>query len=277
MNLKIKNLFIILFFTLFLFNCSNKNENLIKPKKVRPLEQIYNQAYQNFEKGQYKEAVSLFEEVEKNYGYTKWGAKALLIKSYIYYDASKYVEALENLKNYKKLYPVNSDISYVEYLIAICLFEQININSRDQTTTELSFSQFNKVINTYPGTVYAEDLKLKLDLVNDQLAGHEMYVARYYQKRGKWLAALKRLTNIINNYQTTIYIEEALHRMVEINYKVGNIESAKKYASILGYNYNDSDWFKKTYKIVVDKNFVENNKNSKKNLKEKLKALIKIN
>ena len=265
---------ILILASFFLINCSSKNENLIKPKKTIPLELLYKEAYKNFEQGQYQDAVELFQEVEKNYGYTEWAAKALLLKSYIYYDSSRYVEALENLKNFKKLYSGNSELAYVEYLIAICLFEQINISARDQTNTRLSFQQFNKVIKNYPNTPYAEDLKLKLDLINDQLAGKEMYVARYYQKREKWLAALKRLTNILEKYQTTIYIEEALHRMVEIHYKIGNIEAAKKYASILGYNFNDSDWFKKSYTIVVDKDFVVKQKNTKKTLREKLKALI---
>jgi len=265
---------ILILASFFLINCSSKNENLIKPKKTIPLELLYKEAYKNFEQGKYQDAVELFQEVEKNYGYTEWAAKALLLKSYIYYDSSRYVEALENLKNFKKLYSGNSELAYVEYLIAICLFEQINISARDQTNTRLSFQQFNKVIKNYPNTPYAEDLKLKLDLINDQLAGKEMYVARYYQKREKWLAALKRLTNVLENYQTTIYIEEALHRMVEIHYKIGNIEAAKKYASILGYNFNDSDWFKKSYTIVVDKDFVVQQKNTKKTLREKLKALI---
>ena len=265
---------ILILASFFLINCSSKNENLIKPKKTIPLELLYKEAYKNFEQGKYQDAVELFQEVEKNYGYTEWAAKALLLKSFIYYDSSRYVEALENLKNFKKLYSGNSELAYVEYLIAMCLFEQINISARDQENTRLSFQQFNKVIKNYPNTPYAEDLKLKLDLINDQLAGKEMYVARYYQKREKWLAALKRLTNILEKYQTTIYIEEALHRMVEIHYKIGNIEAAKKYASILGYNFNDSDWFKKSYTIVVDKDFVVQQKNTKKTLREKLKALI---
>ena len=269
-----KYLFIIII-SFFFTNCSLKNnDNLIKPKKVIPLELLYNLAYKNFEEGNYNDAIKLFEEVEKNYGYTAWAPKAILLKSYIYYDTSKYIEALENLKKYKKLYPANKEIMYVEYMIAICLFEQININKRDQTNTELSLIQFKKVIKKFPNSIYSDDLKLKLDLIYDQLAGKEMLVARYYQKREKWLAALKRLTNILENYQTTIYIEEALHRMVEIHYKIGNIESAKKYASILGYNFNDSDWFKKSYTIVVDKDFVVKQVKTKKTLREKLKALI---
>jgi len=272
-----KNFFvtiILILVSLFLINCSSKKENLIKPKKTIPLELLYKEAYKNFEQGKYQDAVELFQEVEKNYGYTEWATKALLFKSYIYYDTGKYIEALESLKNFKKLYPGSLHLVYVEYLIAICLFEQINLSSRDQTNTELSLKQFNKIIKNYPNTIYAEDLIVKKDLIIDQLAGKEMYVARYYQKKEKWLAALKRLKFILENYSTTVYIEEALHRLVEINYKIGNIDHAKKYASILGYNYNNSDWFKKSYRIVADKDFVVKQFKTKNTLREKLKALI---
>jgi len=265
---------ILILVSFFLFNCSSKNENLIKPKKTIPLELLYKEAYKNFEQGKYQDAVELFQEVEKNYAYTEWAAKAKLMKSYIFYESSRYVDAMENLKNYKKIYPGNKEIEYVEYLIAICLFEQINVNSKDQQITSLSLEQFNKVIKKYPGSVYAQDLKIKLDLIYDQLAGKEMYVARYYQERKKWLASLRRLNIIIEKYPTTIYVEEALHRLVEIHYRIGNINFAKKYASILGYNFNDSDWFKKTYKIIENKDFVIKKNKTKKTLKEKLKALI---
>ena len=265
---------ILILASFFLINCSSKKENLIKPKKIIPLELLYKEAYKNFEEGKYQDSVELLQEVEKNYAYTEWASRAILLKSYIYYESARYVEALENLKNFKKLYPANKNLAYAEYLIAICLYEQININSRDQTPTRLALQQFEKVIKNYRTTIYSDDLKIKLDLLNDQLASQEMYVARYYQKREKWLAALKRLNNILENYQSTIYIEEALHRIVEIQYKIGNIEAAKKYASILGYNFNDSDWFKKSYKIVEDKNFNTRKADIKKTLREKIKALI---
>ena len=269
------NIFLIL--TLFvLSNCSSKDQKIVKPQKIIPLEILYNEAYSNFENGKYNEAVKLFEDVQKNYSYTEWAAKALLLKSYIYYDSSRYILALENLKNYKKLYSGNKEIEYVEYLIAICLFEQINISARDQQNTKLALKQFNKVITNFPKSEYAQDLKIKLDLINDQLAGKEMYVARYYQKREKWLAALKRLNNILEKYQTTIYIEEALHRMVEIHYKIGNIDASKKYAAILGYNFNDSDWYKKSYKIIGDKDYSIEEKKQKLKLRDRIKNLFNI-
>ena len=273
-----KNFFvtiILIFASSFLINCSFKNENLIKPRKILPLEILYREAFKNFENGKYQDAIRLFGEVEKNYAYSEWAAKGLLIKSYIYYDSSRYVEALENLKNFKKLHSGNKDIIYADYLVSICLYEQINLTSRDQTNTRLALQQVSKFIKSYPGTLYAEDLKLKLDLINDQLAGKEMYVARYYQKREKWIAALSRLNKILENFQTTIYVEEALHRMVEIHYKIGNLDSAKKYASILGYNFNESEWFKRSYKIIVDENYIISKKNEKKNTREKFKNILK--
>jgi outer membrane protein assembly factor BamD len=267
---------IFFYFTLliFLFSCSSKTEKVLKPETIPPLEILYKQAYQNFEIGKYQNAMELFSSIERNYNYTEWASKAILFKSYIYYDSSRYIEALENLKNYKKIYPANPEIAYVDYMIAMCLFEQINLSSKDQESTKLARDQIIKVLKRYPNTEYASDLKLKLDLINDQLAGKEMYVARYYQKREKWLSALKRLFNIINNYETTIYTEEALHRIVEIYYRLGDIESAKKYVSILGYNFNDSDWYKKSYKIIVDQKFIIDKKKQKKTFKDKLKTLI---
>ena len=266
--------FFLILLTFFLTNCSYKNENLIKPNKVMPLELLYKEAHRSFEEGKYQNALDLFLEVEKNYGYSGWAPKATLFRAFIYYENSKYIETLEILKNYKKLYRGNKDIIYADYLIAISLYEQINFESRDQTNTELTLKQFKYFIKNYKGTDYANDIILKLDLIETHLAAHEMYVARYYQEREKWIAALMRLTNILEKYQKTIYIEEALHRLVEIHYRIGNIEAAKKYASILGYNFNDSDWFKKSYTIVVDKDFAVQQKNTKKTLREKLKALI---
>ena len=194
--------------------------------------------------------------------------------AYIYYNNGSYYESLEILQKFRKLYPTHPSIDYVDYMSALCAYDQIDIIGRDQTNTLLALKTFRRIKEKYPKSAYIEDINLKIDLINDQLAGKEMYIARFYMERKKWLAALVRLNNIIENYQNTIYIEEALHRLVEIHYLNGNIETAKKYASILGYNYNDSDWFKKSYKIVsTDQNFFRDRK-QKKSFKEKIKALI---
>jgi outer membrane protein assembly factor BamD len=256
-------------------SCSSNNaEKSIKPKKIIPLEKLYTGAYSNFENGNYSDAVELFKLVERDYSYTEWAPRASLMLAYIYYDSGRYVEALKNLQRFKQRHSGNKNIQYVEYLIAICMFEQINLVSLSQENTDLALRQFEKIILNYPNSGYATDAKFKIDLINEQLAGKEMYIARYYAKREKWLPALYRLNNVFKNYQTTIFIEEALHRLVEIHYIIGNIDTAKKYASILGYNYNDSDWYKKSYNIVEGTNIPLEKAKQKKSLKERLKKLI---
>jgi len=263
---------------IFLNSCSSNEATIFaKPKKSIPLERLYTEAYLNYENNNYQVAVDLFEEIEKNYSFnTKWASKSLLMRGYINYSVSRYVETLEILKKFKTRYAGNKNMDYVEYLMAMCLFEQINIIALNQENTLLAESQFKKIILNYPNTKYAEDSKFKLDLVQDQLAGKEMYVARYYIKRNKWGPALSKLNKIVKQYETTAYIEEALHRLVEIHYKLGNIPAARKYASILGYNYNDGDWYKKSYNIVENKNLSFEKEKEKISLKEKLKKIIKL-
>ena len=251
---------------IFIYGCSSKNKGIYaEPKAVITLEKLYAQAYLNFANNKYQDAIDLFEEVEKNYSFnTEWASKSLLMRGFIYYEVSRYVESLTILKKFKKRYAGNKNIDYVEYLIAMCLFEQINLIALSQENTLLADRQFKKIILNYPTSKYAEDSKFKLDLIQDQLAGKEMYVARYYTKREKWGPALVRLNKVLKYYETTAYIEEALHRLVEINYKLGNIPVARRHASILGYNYNDSDWYKKSYNIVENKNLpIEKEKQKK--------------
>lgn len=266
--------FLIVFFLPIVISCSSNNKKVVAPKKVISLEVLYKEALDSFENGKYEEAVQLFERVEKDYSYTEWAAKSLLMKSYIYYEAIDYIKALTNLQKFKKRYSGHKNLDYAEYLTAICLFEQINNSSLSQENTELALKQFNKIITTYPKSQYAADAKFKVNLIHEQLASKEMYLARYYANRQKWVPALYRLNNVIKNYQTTVFITEALHRLVEVHYVIGNIETAKKYASILGYNYNDSDWYKKSYNILEGKNIPLSNMRSKITLKEKLQELI---
>ena len=263
---------------IFAYGCSPKNKTIFaEPKTAIPLEKLYVEALLNYKNNQYQDAIRLFEEVEKNYSFnTEWASKSLLMRGYIYYEMSQYVETLEILKKFKTRYAGNKDMDYVEYLIAMCLFEQINTIALSQENTLLAGKQFKKIILNYPTSKYAEDSNFKLDLIQDQLAGKEMYVARYYIEREKWGPALVRLNKVLKYYETTAYIEEALHRLVEINYKLGNIPAARKYASILGYNYNDSDWYKKSYNIVENKNLRIKKEKQKKSLKEKLKKIIKL-
>ena len=270
------NLLLIFILTIF-YSCSSgdKVKNL-KPKKIISLEKLYTEAYRNFEIGDYNQAIKIFEIVEKDYSYTEWAPRALLMRAYMYYDAGDYVAALTLLQRFKQRNSGSKNLQYVEYLIGICMFEQINYISLTQEPTELALRQFEKIISNYPSSSYATDAKFKIDLINEQKAGKEMYLARYYEKKEMWLPALYRLNNVFKDYQSTVFIEEALHRLVEIHYKIGNIETAKKYASILGYNYNDSDWYKKSYNIIEGTNILMDKTKQKKSLKERLKKLIRL-
>jgi outer membrane protein assembly factor BamD len=267
---------ILLIASLFFFQSCSPAKKTIQPKKTILLEKLYQSGIENFENGKYGQALIYFEEVEKNFSYTIWAQKSMLMRSYMYYDAADYMNALAVIKKFKTLHPTNNNLIYADYLIAMCLFEQINDSSLSQTSTILAKKQFQKIIIQYPNSDYAIDAKFKLDLLEEYLAGKEMYIARYYIKKRKWLPAAQRLNIILENYQTTIYIEEALHRLVEINYKIGNLNAAKKYAKILGYNYNNSDWYKRSYNTVEGKSIRIGKKKEKKSLKKKLKNLIQL-
>lgn len=270
MNKKIIFKYILIFFLVFLPSCNKEISKIQKPKKIPPLNILYKEAFNALEESRLQEALELFQQVETNYSYTEWAPRSTLMIAYMYYEVGRYVEALQYLNKFKKNYPANKNVIYAEYLIGLCLYEMINISSRDQTNSFLAKKQFKKILTNYPGSTYADDSKLKIDLINEQIAGNHMYIARYYMKKSKWTSALVRLNIIEKEFSDTIYIIETLHRFVEIYYKLGNIKLAKQYAAILGYNFNDSDWYKKTYKIVGNKDYFKTNKIQKKKLREKI-------
>ena len=160
-----------------------------------------------------------------------------------------YSEALTNLDRFLKTYPTDKNLAYVHYLIATCYYETIEDEKRDTAPLLKAKDKFIFVLKNYPNTDFALDAKFKLDLIDDILASKEMYLARHYQKKNKWIAAINRYKNIVEKYDKTIFVEEALHRLVEINYKIGLTDESKKYANILGYNYQSSKWYKKSYKV----------------------------
>ena len=265
-----KKIQILLILILILMGCSNKQLKIKKPEPVPPLNILYKNAMTNFENGDWQESIKLFKLVEIKYSYSVWASRAKLMIIYIYYEAGQYYEALEYIVNYQKSYPNDKNIVYLEYIKGLCFYEQINITSRDQTYAINSLKIFKNIQSKYPKSIYAKEVNYKIDLINEQLAGKEMYIARFYIKKSKWIAAITRLNIIVEEYSNTIYVLEALHRLVEIYYKLGNMNEAKKYASILGYNFNDSDWYKKSYKIVTDKNY------STKKIEEKIKLKNRI-
>ena len=200
--------------------------------------------------------------------------------AYSLYGINFYEESLKNLENYLKIYPADRNVIYAHFLIAVIYFEQISDEKKDINPLLKAKNKIRFFLNKYPNTDYAIDLKFKKDLINNQLASKEMYIAKYYISVKKWVPAINRLKTIVKEYDKTIFIEEALHRLVEIHYYLGLEEEAKKYASILGYNYNSGDWFKQSYKILnkdykISKKMKISDKKDKNN-KSFIKKIIEI-
>ncbi len=213
----------ILLILLFILSCSSADDKTLitPPKEKIALSKLYGLAMDDFHEGIPELAIEKFKRVEKDYSYSEWAPKSVLMIAYIYFETNRCFDSLSTIERYIKYYPNSSERVYAEYLKGMCYFEEVSDFSKDQEKTLKSIDQFKFLIKTYPDTEYANDAKFKLDLLNDFLAGKEMYVARYYMNKQKWAAAISRLTTIIEKYQTTIYIEEALYRLVEIYHKLG--------------------------------------------------------
>ena len=239
------------FLIIFLItSCSKDEPELnIPADKERSIE-IYKEAVEAMNKGDFFYASKKFSEAEPIMSQLEFSAKASLMSSYCLYLINFYPEATANLQRFINQYPADKNIPYAYYLIAISLYEQILDEKKDIEPLIKSKEKIIFFLENFPDTEYALDLKFKLDLVNNQLAAKEMYIAKYYIKQQKWIPAINRLKDVVNNFSKTVFIEEALHRLVEVYYKVGLIEEAKATASILGYNYNSSEWYARTYKIL---------------------------
>ena len=272
--------FLILILFLFIaLNCSSKKNdiNLItKPEKVPELNILFNNALNYYNDGKYRNALQLFKKVETRYSFSNLAPRATLMITYIYYQNGDYFNTLKFARKYQTLYPRNKNIDYINFLIAMTFYEQVQVVAKDQTYTKAALKEFNSIIKKYPNSKYSKESKLKIYLINEQLAGKHIYLARFYMKKSKWVSAIKRLNIILNDYPETIYTIEALHRLVEIYYKLGNLSLAKRYAATLGYNFNDSDWYKKTYKVVVNKNYEEDTKITKLKLRDKIKNIFNL-
>ena len=219
-----------------------------------------------------------FSEAEATLPQIEFSAKAALMSSYCLYLINFYEEALESLERFVKNYPADKNISYAHYLIAISLYEQILDEKKDLKPLLDTKAKIEFFLKNYPNTEYAIDLKFKMDLINNQLAAKEMYVAKYYIQSRKWIPAINRLKTIVEDYSETIFIEEALHRLVEVYYKVGLEDEAKSAAAMLGYNYNSGEWYKQSYKIL-NKNYKREKRiKPKKNdglIKRTIKKILK--
>ena len=271
---KIRIIFILLAL-IFLISCSKEEEKIKLIKEQSQSEEMisaYKKGMNFLDSGDYFAAGKKFLEVEVLLPQSQWAPKSVLMASYSYYLQDYYSLAIENLKRYFKTYPKDKNIAYAHYLLAMCYYETIEGEKKDLAPLILSKKELIFIIENFPDTDYAYDAKFKIDLINDVLAAKEVYIGRHYINKKKWIPALNRFKNVLNNYETTDHVEEAIHRLVEIYYILGLEEESLKYAALLGYNYNSGEWYKETYKIFNKKYKVS----IPKNKKEKSKILSKI-
>ena len=265
----------LIFSLMFFYSCSKETENIKLIKETnQKIEMIsaYEKGMDLFEIRDYFAASKKFLEAEILFPQSEWAPKSVSMASYSYYMQSYYSLAIENIKRYFKTYPNDKNKAYAHYLLAIVYYETIEGEKKDLAPLLLSKKEFNFVIKNFPNTDYAYDAKFKIDLINDVLAAKEVYIGRHYIKKRKWVPALNRFKNVLKEYETTIHVEEAIHRLVEIYYKLGMEDESLKYASLLGYNYNSGEWYKETYKIFNRKYEIS----VPKKKKEKSKILSRI-
>jgi outer membrane protein assembly factor BamD len=219
---------------------------------ARDVDTLYTAAKNRLDKGDTRQAAALFDEVERQHPYSPWARRAQLMSAFSYYVARDYNKAIQSAQRFLSIHPGNRDAPYAYYLVALCYYEQISDVTRDQKITLQAKQALTEVARRYPGTRYASDATLKLDLVNDHLAGKEMTIGRLYERTGKWVAATLRFRNVVDNYQTTSHTPEALYRLVESYLSLGIPEEAEKAAAVLGHNYPGSEWYKKAFELMND-------------------------
>ena len=253
--IKMFKIFLIFLLSVFLlFSCSKKNVEIeSKLTEEEFVVSLYAEAVEALKKGDAFYAGKKFKEAESLLPQSEWAAKASLMASYADYSRNSYSDSIFGLERHIKNYPADKNISYAHYLIAICYYEQILDEKKDLRPLLQAKKKFEFILINFPETDYAIDSSFKLDLIIDQLAAKEMSIARYYMKIQKWIPALNRLKTVVEKYDKTIFIEEALHRLVEVYYKLGLVEEAKHAAAILGYNYQSSQWYERSYKVFNKK------------------------
>lgn len=227
-------------------SCASTEKNEDENKTA---EQLYNTGYKLLNKTSYARAVQKFEAVELQHPYSKWAVKAKLMGAYAYYKDQKYDDAIMSLDRFIKYHPGNKDIAYAYYLKALCYYEQIGGAEKDQKDTVLALNALQQVMVRFPDTDYAQDAALKIDLTYDHLAGQEMEIGRFYLNQKNYLSALNRFSTVVNQYQTTSHIEEALYRQVEIYTALGLVKEKEDALKVLGHNYPDSKWYKQALKL----------------------------
>ena len=270
---------ILLIFVVLLLSsaCAKKEiqKSKIKEKSLDlQVREAYKEGMEALDAGDVLYAAKKFNEVEILFPQSNSAPQSALMAAYSYYVQDYYGDAIAELERFIKVYPTNKDLSYAYYLLAICYYEQIVDEKKDLQSIVNAKKTFNLVIKNYPNTEYAIDAEFKIDLINDVLAAKEMYLGRYYFDKKKWISAINRFREIIDNYDTTIYVEEALHRLVEVHYTIGLIDEAEKYAQLLGYNYQSSKWYENSYSLF-DKTYEKRKKKRFKTYKKKDGGFIK--
>ena len=273
--------YFLIFFLILLYSCSQKSEEVKTKVEGDSLEtqmiQAYNAGVEALDMGDALFAAKKFNEAELLYPQSDWAPRSSLMASYAYFQFGYYSNSVDELERFINLYPKNKNLDYAYYLLAMNYYESIVDEKKDLKPLTEAKKYFNFVIKEYPDTDYALDGKYKLELIEDILAAKEIYIARYYIKKEKWIAAVNRLKFIVNNYGTTIFVEEALHRLVEIYYILGLEDEARKYAKTLGYNYQSGEWYKQSYKIFnkdYSFNIKKKNKETDKKLLDKIKSFF---
>ena len=268
--MKLKDIFLILFINLLLISCSKKEVKKIeiveKSLELQVLE-AYEEGMKALNQNDVLYAAKKFNEAEMLFPQSSWAPKSALMAAYSYYKQDYYSDSIAELKRFLKIYPNHKNISYAYYLLGISYYEQIVDEKKDLQSIKNAKETFEVLIDKFPNTEYSMDAEFKLDLINDILASKEMYLGRYYVERKKWIAAINRFRTVVDKFDQTIYTQEALHRLVEIHYIIGLEEEGKKYASLLGYNYQSSKWYEKSYSIF-NQNYEKNNREILKNKKK---------
>jgi outer membrane protein assembly factor BamD len=239
---------------LLLSGCAGNNKRPELAYEERPVELLYSTGADRLDKRRWTDAVDYFREVERQHPYSEWSRRAILMTAYAHYEANQYADALADTDRFIQLYPGNPSAVYAYYLRAICYFEQIVDVGRDQAATEQALNALREVTQRFPGSEYAQDARLKIDMVNDQLAGKEMTIGRYYLRNGQTLAAIGRFRTVVDRFQTTSHTPEALYRLVEAYLTIGLTEEAKRNGSVLGYNYPGDAWYGDGYKLLTSNN-----------------------
>ena len=275
--MKIHKFFLILFILILSSSCSKKvlEKTVIKEKNLElQVLEVYQEGIDILEGGDALYAAKKFNEAEVLFPQSIWAPKSALMAAYAYYTQDYYGDVIAELIRFKKIYPTNKNLDYAYYLLAITYYEQIVDEKKDLQSILDAKKNFNIVVKKFPNTEYALDAKFKINLIDDILASKEMYIGRYYFDKKKWIPAINRFRTVIDDYETTIYTEEALHRLVEVHYIIGLQEEAEKYAVLLGYNYESSKWYEKSY-TVFNETYKKNKIKDSKKKYEKNSIILK--